>query len=130
MVELSAISAEIRQFILDNIDSVAQLEALLLLRSGSGRTWNVSTVARHLYIQQTAAAEALRVLHERDLIVLADPGGVAYEYGPKTPERVRLVEDLATVYARQLVAVTRLIHAKAAGDAQGFSRAFRLRKDE
>jgi hypothetical protein len=127
---LSAISAETRQFILDNIDSVAQLEALLLLRGEAGNAWRPSAVARRLYIQPRVAAKVLRILHERELIALADPEVPAYKYGPTTPERVRLVEDLATTYGKQLVAVTQLIHAKAAGNAQRFADAFRLRKDK
>jgi hypothetical protein len=127
---VSAISAETRQFILDNIDSVAQLETLLLLREYIGKTWKPSAVARRLYIQPRAAAEVLRILHERELIELADPDAPAYKYGPTTPERGRLVEDLATTYGKQLVAVTQLIHAKAAGNVHRFADAFRLRKDK
>ena len=127
---MSAISAEIRQFVMDNIDSVAQLEALLLLREGVGKAWKPSAVARRLYIQPRVAAEVLRTLHERGLIVLADPDAPAYKYGPTTPERVRLVEDLATTYGKQLVAITQLIHAKASGNVHRFADAFRLRKDK
>jgi len=127
---VNAISAEIRRFIIENIDSVAQLEALLLLRGGVGRSWDPPTVAQRLYIQPRTAAELLRLLHERELIMLADPTAPAYKYGPATAERVRLVEDLATTYARQLVAVTQLIHAKAARNVQGFADAFRLREDK
>jgi len=127
---MSAISAEIRQFVIENIDSVAQLEALLLLRAAVGQTWNPADVAKRLYIQPRTAAELLRVLHERELIMLADPQAPSYKYGPTTAERVRLVEDLATTYATQLVAVTQLIHAKAARNVQGFADAFRLREDK
>jgi hypothetical protein len=110
---LSPVPAHVRQFIGDFIDSVAHLEALLLLREARGRAWRPSAVARRLYIDPEAAAAVLRALHARDLVVLADPAAPSYEYGPATPESARLVEELATLHARQLVAVTRLIHSRA-----------------
>lgn len=62
-----------RQFIVCNIDSVAQLEALLLLRANAGQVWQPEAVARRLYIQPVTAAALLRGLHERELIMLAEP---------------------------------------------------------
>lgn len=119
-----------RQFIVRNIDSVAQLEALLLLRANAGQLWQPETVARRLYIQPVTAAALLRGLHERELIMLAQPEPAAYKYGPTTAELVRRVEDLAVAYARQLVTVTNLIHSKASGEIQSFADAFRLRREE
>lgn len=127
---MAGISSEIRQFITDNIDSVAQLEALLLLRSGVGRAWPPDLVAERLYIQPRTAAELLKVLHERELVMLADANAPTYRYGPTTAERVRLVEDLAVAYARELVAVTKVIHSKASRNVQWFANAFRLREDK
>jgi hypothetical protein len=127
---VTAISPEIQAFVVENIDSVAQLEALLLLRSGMGHSWPPSAVARRLYIQPKTAAELLKGLHERELIMLADPTTPAYKYGPTTAERVRLVEDLAIAYAKQLITVTEIIHSKCARTVQGFADAFRLREDK
>jgi len=43
---------EVKQFILNNIDSIAQLEALLLLRNNAEHDWTVDTVAKRLYISE------------------------------------------------------------------------------
>jgi hypothetical protein len=120
----------VQEFIVKNIDSVAQLEALLLLRAGVGQTWDPSAVAARLYIHPRTAADLLRRLHERELIMVANPEVPAYKYGPTTADLVRLVEDLAGAYARQLVAVTNLIHSKATANVHGFAEAFRFRREE
>jgi hypothetical protein len=130
MKAVGEIPVEMRQFIVDNIDSVAQLEALLLLRGATGQAWSCDAVAKRLYIPPKTAADLLRVLHERELIMLADPDARTYRYGPTTADRVRLVEQLAITYAQRLVAVTLLIHAKAARSIEGFADAFRLRDDD
>jgi hypothetical protein len=127
---MSSVPDHIHDFVVTNIDSVAQLEALLLLRSGVGQTWQPGRVAERLYIQPKTAADLLRTLHERELIMLADATAPAYKYGPTTAELVRLVEELAVTYAKELIEVTRLIHSKATRSVQSFADAFRLRKDE
>jgi hypothetical protein len=127
---VSAVSGEVREFVVRNIDSVPQLEALLLLRSTMGQPWQPSSVAERLYIQPRTAADLLRGLHERELIMLTDAAAPAYKYGPATGELVRLVEELAIAYGRQLVAVTQLIHSKSSSAVQGFADAFRLRQEE
>jgi hypothetical protein len=127
---VSAVAGEVQEFVVRNIDSVPQLEALLLLRSTLGQAWQPGAVAQRLYIQPKTAADLLRRLHERELIMLTDATGPAYKYGPATAELVRLVEELAIAYARQLVAITRLIHSKAAVNVQGFADAFRIRQEE
>jgi hypothetical protein len=103
---------------------------LLLLRAGVGQTWHPAAVAERLYIQPTTAASLLHGLHERELIMLADPAGPTYRYAPATSELVRLVEELAASYAKHLVAVTNLIHCKTSGSVQGFADAFRIREDK
>jgi hypothetical protein len=125
-----ALSTELRAFIIGNIDSVAQLEALLLLRSGVGEAWHPATVAQRLYIQSGTATDLLRILHQRELIMLVDPAAPSYKYGPTRGDLVRLVEDLAVAYDKQLVAVTNLIHAKSTGNVQGFADAFRFREEK
>ena len=46
-------------FIVKHIDSVAQIEALLLVRSNPQERWNVSQIATRLYASETEVAEAL-----------------------------------------------------------------------
>jgi hypothetical protein len=127
---VSALGAETRDFIVRNIDSVPQLEALLLRRSSVGQSWQPAAVAKRLYIQPGTAAALLRGLHQRELVMLTDAAVPAYKYGPATAELVRSVEDLAVAYSKELVAVTNLIHSKATPNVRGFAEAFRIREEE
>jgi hypothetical protein len=120
-----SIPADIRDFIMRHVDSVTQLEALLLLRANPAETWSLSTAAKRLYTSEHEVAEVLALLCQ-DGLVSASEGG--YRYHGATPEQRDLVERLARIYSRQLIPVTNVIHAKPRRIRQ-FADAFRLRKD-
>ena len=52
-----------------HIDSVAQIEALLLVRSNPQERWNVSQIAARLYTSETEVAEALDRLCTAGLLI-------------------------------------------------------------
>jgi hypothetical protein len=116
----------VRVLIAGSIDSIAEVEAILLLRRERERTWSVEEAGRRLYISDTVAQYVLTVLAERGF--LAEQDG-RFRYDPRTPELDRTVTALATAYSTNLVAVTHLVHGKPAESVREFARAFRLRKD-
>lgn len=119
------ISQEIRTFIARYIDSVAELEALLLLRANPEEAWSIAMVAQRLYIPAADAAEVLRRLTENGFLSAGDAG---YTFACAVPELAQGLDRLAETYARQLVAVTNIIHAKPRRIRQ-FADAFKFRKD-
>lgn len=120
------IPLEVREFLLTCVDSVAQLEALLLLRESPQRKWDIPGLASRLYISE---AEARAILSSLVACELADSDGSTFSYQPQEASRQRLVENVAVTYARCLVPVTRLIHDKALG-IRKFADAFKFRKDK
>jgi len=56
------IPADLRDFILRHIDTVAQWEALLLLRANPADTWDVGKIARRLYASDSDIADLLKRL--------------------------------------------------------------------
>lgn len=120
-----AVAQDVRTFIARYIDSVAELEALLLLRAHPRETWCVPEVAQRLYVSEPETSEILRRLSENGL--LADVGA-AFSYRCATPELELSVDRLAESYARQLIAVTNIIHAKPRRIRE-FADAFKFRKD-
>jgi hypothetical protein len=58
------IPEDVAQFIIEKIDSVAQLEALLLLRDNPQQQWDVAAVAKRLYIDDERASKVLARLRE------------------------------------------------------------------
>jgi hypothetical protein len=120
------VPAEVREFLLACIDSVAELEALLLLRETPGRDWDAAALARRLYIGETEAAMILSSLAACELAAKTRAG---FHYHAGGPERRQVVDRLAETYARYLVPVTKLIHDKTPS-IQKFADAFKFRKDK
>jgi hypothetical protein len=124
------IPAEVSQFIFDKIDSVAQLEALLLCRANANTRWSVDAIAKRLYITEEQAANAAQGLLTEGLLKATETEPLQYHYEPRSHELANLVNQVAETYAKQLVPVTNLIHGKAKAKVQQFADAFRLRKDQ
>ncbi len=64
----SGISRAVEQFIHDNINSVEQLEVLLLLAADPQREWTATRVSQELRIQPESAANRLADLHSRGIL--------------------------------------------------------------
>ena len=119
------IPAEVRAFLLDHIGSIAQLEALLLLRASPQERWDAASTATRLYMSPRDVEPMLSQLCRDRLLVCED--GV-YRYAPEPAERRLVVDRLAAVYATQLIPVTNMIHVKQRRIRE-FADAFRLRRD-
>ena len=121
---------DIVRFVLDKIDSVAQLEAVLLLRRDPNTVWTPGALAARLYISEGQTSELLSALSAQGLIAPNGDDPPNYRYQPRTPEFAEMLDRLAELYAKQLVAITHLIHSKQKPRVQAFADAFRLRKDD
>jgi hypothetical protein len=119
------IPEDLRDFILRHIDSIAELEALLLLRRNPDETWRAAAAAKRLYISESEASTVLEHLCSVDLVTCGDGN---YRFARLSEEQSQLVERLAIVYARHLIPVTNLIHGKPRR-LREFSDAFKFRKD-
>ncbi|HEY7662945.1 MAG TPA: hypothetical protein VH934_07470 [Xanthobacteraceae bacterium] len=115
---------DVRDFIQKHIDSVAQLEALLLLWANPNEVWDATRTAKRLYTTEHEIAEVLARLCADGLLVCKD-GVYRYECAPEMSQRV---DRVANVYSRQLIAVTNMIHTKPRRIRE-FADAFKFRKD-
>jgi hypothetical protein len=127
MSERSELPAELTDFLLRTIDSVAELEALLLAHGNPGAHWDAPALAARLYVADRAAQDVLASLHRRGLL---HQTGDRFAYQPASDALRQSVDQLAVWYPRALVAVTRLIHSKPGAAVRGFADAFRLRDDK
>lgn len=119
---------DIHRFILRNIDSIAQLEGLFILRSNPQKTWNAATLAQRLYIDQNEATLLMEQLASRGLIAAMENGSL-YQYKPESAKLGQTVTRLAELYSRYLVPITHLIHSKPKNGIQDFANAFRIKKE-
>jgi DNA-binding MarR family transcriptional regulator len=120
---------ELQQFIDQNVESLAQLEALLLLKNEPDRVWTVEALAKALYITSDTAAALLANLVSRGFAKPVDGQNGQYIY-LATAESRDLVERLATLYEERRVAVITQIYSKPVNKVQTFADAFRLRREE
>ena len=117
----------VRAFILKYVDSVAELEALLLTHSTPDQAWDLGQLAGRLYIGEREAEEVLHALHRRGLLARE---GKAFRYAP-VPDTLRVdVDALAEAYPRFLIPISNLVHSKPAASLRQFADAFRLREDK
>ncbi|HEY1235620.1 MAG TPA: hypothetical protein VGH22_19730 [Candidatus Binatia bacterium] len=120
---------DVARFIIEKIDSVAQIEALLLLRDNCQQQWDVAAVAKRLYIDDEQAAEILARLEENQVLASKRGERLCYRYQPRSTALNQILDRVAEIYSKHLVPVTNLIHSKPKSRVQEFADAFKFRKD-
>jgi hypothetical protein len=128
MDSANEIPPDVLRFLEENIDTVAQLETVLMMSETQDRSWLIADVAARNYVNEQRAAETLNALQRRGL-VSCDESRSRFRFDPVTDEARALVADLARCYRRNLSRVTELIHAKASVSIKEFARAFDLKKE-
>jgi hypothetical protein len=122
------IRADLRDFIVNEIGSIAQLELLLLLCKDSEREWTADEAARALYTAKDAMATLLEGFRARGFVWATNSAPVRYRFNDKPAERAQLIADIAQLYETRRVTVINLIYAGPVNKLQSFADAFRLRK--
>jgi hypothetical protein len=120
--------AEVELFIQQHIESLAQLEALLLLRQDPTRDWDAGELAKALYTSPDICATLLADLQGRGL--LASPAASRYRYQPTDENLHRIVGQLEAIYQQRRVAVITQIYSKPVSNVQTFADSFRLRREK
>jgi hypothetical protein len=121
------VPAEVKRFIAAEIESVGQLEVLLLLRGAADKSWTAQEVARALVMQQPSAAGWLEQIAGRGLLAAADG---RYRYAPPSADIEETVDRLAESYAKYRVAVIGLIFSRPSEGVTRFPEAFRIRRGD
>lgn len=119
----------VRAFVRQYIDSVEQLEVLLLLHRTSPREWTAVAVGRELRIDPISAARRLADFQERGL-VRARPteDALRFWYEGTAPDTDRAIAELATAYKERRTSVLNLIFSTPTDAVRIFADAFRLRR--
>jgi hypothetical protein len=125
-MDYTVIPEEVARFILDRIDSIAQLEAVLLLRQSPDNWWERKQVADRLYISEEDCAPVLDGLCRQGLLTCRKEPRPVYRYRPDTGDLREMVDRLAYYYSKHLVPVSNLVHVKAQMRMEQFAQAFKL----
>jgi hypothetical protein len=120
--------AELKQFIAQHVESLAQLEALLILRQDSQKDWRSPELAQRLYITPDMCEAILADLDRQGFAKRLPEGG--YRYHPSSADFDGMLASLADVYQQRRVAVITEIYSKPVNKVQTFADAFRLRRED
>jgi predicted ArsR family transcriptional regulator len=121
---------DVLQFISEQIDSVPELEALLLLWQHRPNPWTIAELAKRLYIGENATRSIFLDLERKKLIVANAQGPDGYQYCSSSEERDQLIARTERIYRRQIVRISNLIHSKPSSAVRDFARAFRFTKEK
>jgi len=120
---------EVDSFILNEIESVPHIEALLILRNRRSESFSTEQIAAQLYIPPESAQNILQDLVRRALVTSLSEEDSRYQYS-SSPEREALMQEVEITYRRELVRVANMIHSKASNAVRDFARAFRITKEK
>lgn len=120
---------EALEFITKNIDSVPHLEALILLWNSRPVSWNLPELASRLYVTPERAHEILNDLMRLQLVQEMEGAHSRFCYFSRSSEQDTLMQEMESIYRKDLVRVSNMIHSKESSPVREFARAFRFRKD-
>ena len=121
---------QVDRFVLEEIDSVPHLEALLLLFNSRPKTWSTEEMAKSLYVRNEAASKILDSLLHRKLVVASHEKSDLFFYSSDDEARNAMLQDVDAIYRKEVVRISSMIHSKASAGVRDFARAFRLKKDK
>ena len=121
---IGSVPESVLRFIELNIDTVPQLETLLMLSQEDSRDWLVEEVAARNYITEQRAVEILEVLRRRGL-VSSEEAPRRFRFNPTNPE----TREVGRHYQKNLSDIATSIHSRPSSPVKEFARAYDLKKD-
>jgi hypothetical protein len=127
--EVNISEEEVYRFILNQIDSVPQMEALLLLWENRTKQWSENEIAARLYVGVDVVRNIMQELLRRRMVAASTDSPKLFWYETKPGDGDRLIEAVAATYRRDLVRVSTFIHTKASSAVRDFAQAFKFKKE-
>jgi predicted ArsR family transcriptional regulator len=120
---------ELRSFLHACIDSIEQVELLMMLR-GSERLRTVREIAEALRISPSAARREVETLAARGLFAVSVEGETSYRYQPRSDELARRCDLLAQHYITSRLLIFNAVATQSRPALKRFADAFKLRDTE
>ncbi len=117
------------EFILENIDSVPHLEALMLFWNSRPVGWTTDEMASRLYVPFEQVSVILRDLVRLQLAQELPATPPKFSYLSRSPEQDHLMHRVDEAHRHDLVRISTMVHSKASSPVREFARAFRIRKE-
>jgi DNA-binding IclR family transcriptional regulator len=126
---VSQLPAELRAFVHTCLESIEQVELLMLLR-GSAQARTAREVAAALRLTPAIARRDLETLAARGLLEVRVGEETAYRYRPKLEELGRYCDLLAQHYVTSRQTLLGFVATESRRSLKRFADAFKLRKPE
>lgn len=125
-----ALDSRVERLLIDHVDSIAQLELLLLLHGRPAEGLTAAAVARELGMAPAWTATELANLASRGFLRTAGSDTApTFRFAPEQGELAEAVDAVARAYRERRLTVVERIANKPSRHILGFADAFRLRKD-
>ena len=124
-----ALPPPVKQLLAQHIQSVEQLEVLLLLRSQPQRAWVAAEVYDVIRSSQSSIAARLKDFTAAGFLLEENGNGPTYRYAPKDENLRSALDQTAAAYQTWRIRVIEAIFAPEIDPVQSFADAFKLRKD-
>jgi DNA-binding HxlR family transcriptional regulator len=107
------ISESLRLFIEAHINSIEEVEVLILLRATEEREWSAAQISRELGASVSWIQERLDDLASKGFLVVQQADSAPlYRFAPSSQESRAQIEDLAITYKQRRLRVISLVYAK------------------
>jgi hypothetical protein len=121
----------VRSLIARHLDSVLEVEILLLLYQTRPRAWSAEEIVQKLRIDLAFATQHLTKLCEHGLLRCdGGPPAAMYAFAPASSELEAAAAALDRAYVDRRVSVIELIFAKPLDKIRSFADAFRIRREK
>jgi hypothetical protein len=130
VVNDSGFSSELEKFIAEDIQSLEQVEILLLLSGSPDRWWSGRAVYEVVKSNPGSVDARLEELAERGIVQRQKQVETEYRFSPPDEKIWKVVNELRDAYKERPVKVVQAIYSKPPDAVQEFARAFRVRKDQ
>ena len=127
-VSLDRISPRVRTFVAEHIDSVTELELLLLLHRDPAAVWTAADAAREMRMPRGWAAAHLGRFSAAGLLTHTDDADPFFSYRADN-DAAAVIDEVAETFRRRRTSMTALIFSPTTPDIALLSDAFRIRRD-
>ena len=126
----AGLPTDVLDMIARHLDSMEQVQVLLVLRRDAARTWPVDAMAGEVRATREKIAAALATLAANQLVSVETGDPRTYRYSPVTPALEAAVDNLEIAYNTRPVTLVKALYNRPPRAIQSFADAFRLRKPD
>ena len=121
------VSASVRKFLEEYVDSAELLDILMLLFGEPEETWTPTQVSNRVFTVPQAAEKRLEELKDRGLVVERQDNPGAYAVDNRDPALNAVMTELREAYIKSRADVINIVFSIKADPLKSFSNAFKLR---